>query len=53
MALVKYNNNSISAVTALNSLPAGGLVLIKSQTASSSASISFIHGTSDVVFDGT
>ena len=53
MALVKYNNNSISAVTAAASIPSGSLVLIKSQTASSSASISFIHGTSDVVFDGT
>ena len=53
MALVKYNNNSISAVTAAASIPSGALVLIKSQTASSSASISFIHGTSDVVFDGT
>ena len=53
MALVKYNNNSISAVTAAASIPTGALVLIKSQTASSSASISFIHGTSDVVFDGT
>jgi hypothetical protein len=53
MALVKYNNNSISAVTAAASIPSGSLVLIKSQTASSSANISFIHGTSSVVFDGT
>ena len=53
MALVKYNNNSISAVTAAASIPSGALVLIKSQTASSSASISFIHGASGVVLDGT
>ena len=53
MALVKYNNNSISAVTTATSIPSGALVLIKSQTASSSANISFIHGTSSVVFDGT
>ena len=31
----------------------GGLVLIKEQTASSSASISFVDGTSDVVLDST
>jgi len=53
MALVKYNNNSISAITAAASIPTGAMNLIKTQTASSSASISFIHGTSDVVFDGT
>ena len=53
MALVKYNNNSISSVTATASLPAGAMTLIKSQTASSSASINFVHGTSDVVLDNT
>ena len=53
MALVKYNNNSISAITAASSLPSAALTLIKSQTASSSATISFVHGTSDVVLDST
>ena len=53
MALVKYNNNSISSITATAALPAGAMTLIKSQTASSSANISFIHGTSDVVLDST
>ena len=53
MALVKYNNNSISAVTAASSLPTGAMTLIKEQTASSSATISFVHGTSDVVLDST
>ena len=53
MALVKYNNNSLSAVTAASSLPTGAMTLIKSQTASSSSTISFVHGTSDVVLDGT
>ena len=53
MALVKYNNNSISAITAAAAIPAGAMTLIKSQTASSSATISFVHGTSDVVLDGT
>jgi len=53
MALVKYNNNSISAVTSAAAIPAGVMTLIKEQTASSSATISFVHGASDVVFDGT
>jgi len=53
MALVKYNNNSISAITAASSLPTGAMTLIKEQTASSSATISFVNGTSDVVLDNT
>jgi len=52
MALVKYNNNSLSAITSTG-LTAGAMTLIKSQTASSSSTISFVHGTSDVVLDGT
>ena len=53
MALVKYNNNSISAITAASSLPTGAMTLIKEQTASSSSTISFVDGTSDVVLDST
>ena len=53
MALVKYNNNSLSAITAASSLTTGAMTLIKEQTASSSSTISFVHGTSDVVLDGT
>ena len=53
MALVKYNNNSISAITAASSLPTGAMTLIKEQTASSSSTISFVHGSSDVVLDST
>ena len=53
MALVKYNNNSISAVTAASSIPSGALTLIKTLTASSSATLSFVHGTADVVLDST
>jgi len=53
MALVKYNNNSISAITTAGQLATGGMVLIKEQTASDSSSITFTHGTSDVVFDST
>ena len=53
MALVKYNNNSISAITAASSLPTGAMTLIKSQTASASATISFVNGASDVVLEST
>ena len=52
MALVKYNNNSISAVTS-TALAEGSLVPIKTLTASSSASLSFVHGSNDVVLDST
>jgi hypothetical protein len=52
MALVKYNNNSISAITSTG-LTTGAMTLIKEQTASASATISFVHGTSDVVLDST
>jgi len=53
MALVKYNNNSISAVTSASSIPVGALTHIKTLTASSSATLSFVHGSSDVVLDST
>ena len=53
MALVKYNNNSISAVTSAASIPSGALTLIKTLTASSSSTLSFVHGSSDVVLDST
>ena len=54
MALITVSNNSLTAVTALPaSVPTGALTLIKSITASSSASISFVDGASDVVFDDT
>ena len=52
MALVKYNDNSISAVTS-TALAEGSLVPIKTLTASSSASLSFVHGSNDVVLDST
>ena len=53
MALVKYNNNSISAITAAASVPTGALTHIKTLTASSSATLSFVHGTDGVVLDST
>ena len=53
MALVKYNNNSISAVTSAASIPSGALVPIKTLTASSSATLSFVDGSDGVVLDST
>ena len=53
MALVKYNNNSISAITTAGTVPTGAMVLIKEQTASDSSTINFVNGTSDVVLDST
>ena len=53
MALVKYNNNSLSSVTSAASFPAGAMTLIKTLTASSSATLSFVDGSSDVVLDDT
>ena len=53
MALVKYNNNSIGSVTSAASFPAGALTLIKTLTASSSSTLSFVDGSSDVVLDST
>ena len=53
MSIVKYNNNSISAVTSGASLVNGAMTHIKTLTASSSATLSFVDGTSDVVLDST
>ena len=53
MALVKYNNNSLSAVTSTAGMPSGALTHIKTLTASSSANLSFVDGSSDVVLDNT
>ena len=53
MALVKYNNNSISAITSAASIPSGALTHIKTLTASSSSTLSFVDGSSSVVLDST
>ena len=52
MALVKYNNNSISAVTATG-LASGALTHIKTLTADNSANLSFVHGSDGVILDST
>ena len=53
MALVKYNNNSISAVTAAAAIPSGALTLIKTLTVSNASTTSFVDGASSVVLDDT
>ena len=53
MALVKYNNNSISDITTAGQVATGSLVPIKTLTASSSGTLSFVHGTDGVVLDST
>jgi len=53
MALVKYNDNSISAISSAGQLATGSLVPIKTLTASSSSTLSFVHGSNDVVLDST
>jgi len=53
VSLVKYNNNSISAVTSASSIPSGALTHIKTLTASSSATLSFVDGSDGVVLDST
>ena len=53
MVLVKYNNNSISDVTSAASATGGAMTHIKTLTASSSSTLSFVDGSSDVVLDNT
>ena len=54
MALIKLNNRGVKDATAFGSISSlGSLTFIKKQTASSSANISFVDGSSSVVFDNT
>jgi len=54
MALVKLNNRGVRSATAFGSISAlGEMRFIKKVTASSSATVSFVDGTSDVVLDDT
>ena len=52
MSIVTYNNRSISNITALPGA-AKSLTHIKTLTASSSSTLSFVNGSSDVVLDST
>ena len=53
MALVKLNNRGVRNVSAFGSVGGGSMTFIKKLTASSSATLSFVDGTSDVVLDNT
>ena len=54
MALVKLNNRGVRSATTFGSISAlGEMRFIKKVTASSSATVSFVDGTSDVVLDDT
>ena len=52
MSIVTYNNRSIANISAVPGA-AKSLTHIKTLTASSSSSLSFVDGSSDVVFDNT
>ena len=56
MALVKYNDRSLRNLTTVPAAATnspGALVHIKTVTASSSSTVTFVNGTSDVVLDST
>ena len=54
MAIIKPNNNTISAITALPaSITTGSLVLLNTQTVSNVAEVFIVNGSSGVVFDNT
>ena len=54
MSIVKLNNNGVKNATAFGSITGlGNMVFIKKITASSSATVSFVDGSSDVVLDDT
>ena len=54
MSIVKLNNRGVRSATTFGSITSlGSMVFIKKLTASSSATLSFVDGTSDVVLDNT
>jgi hypothetical protein len=54
MSIVKLNNRAVRSATAVGTTTQfGSMVLIKKLTASSSATLSFVNGSSDVVLDNT
>jgi len=53
MRLVTLNNRAVRSVTTFGSVGNDSMVFIKKLTASSSSTLSFVDGSSDVVFDGT
>ena len=53
MSIVKLNNRGVRSVTAFGSLTSGSMTFIKKLTASSSSTLDFLNGSSDVVLDNT
>ena len=53
MSIVTLNDRGVRSVSAFGSLDTGSMVFIKKLTASSSGTLSFVDGTSDVVLDST
>ena len=53
MSLVTLNDRAVRSVTTFGSVGGDSMVFIKKLTASSSGTLSFVDGSSDVVFDGT
>ncbi len=53
MGLVKLNDRGVRSATAFGSVGTGSMTFIKKVTASASATVSFVDGTSDVVLDDT
>jgi hypothetical protein len=53
MSIVTLNDRAVRSVSAFGSLNTGNMIFIKKLTASSSGTLSFVNGTSDVVLDST
>ena len=53
MSIVTLNDRGVRSVSNFGSLNTGSMIFIKKLTASSSATLSFVNGSSDVVLDST
>ena len=53
MSIVTLNDRGVRSVTTFVSVSGGSMVFIKKLTASSSSTLSFVNGSSDVVLDST
>jgi hypothetical protein len=53
MSIVTLNDRGVRSVTTFGSVSGGSMVLIKKLTASSSSTLTFLNGSSSVVFDST
>ena len=53
MSIVTLNDRAVRSVTTFGSLNTGSMVFIKKLTASSSSTLTFLNGSSSVVFDST